>query len=262
MVPMDKHKSKRLKQLLDLVIILTKKEIKVRYKGNILGYLWSVAHPLSFAIVFYIAFKIVMKVPMENYTMFLLAGLFPWQWINNSVGGGCSIFLANSSLIKKVNFSRNIVVSVYVLQELVNFLFTIPILIGFLMFYEIPLTWTLLYGIPVFLVVQFVNCYGFALLVASLNIFFRDMSRLVELFVMLLFYLTPILYPLSMIPERFRTWLFLNPFSHLIMGWREVLMEGNLNFSYLGIAIIHAIIILVLGTTFYRLLNHRFAEVL
>ncbi|MCS5625589.1 MAG: ABC transporter permease, partial [Candidatus Marinimicrobia bacterium] len=74
-----------LQYLLDLTQVLTRKEIQIRYKNNVLGYLWSVLQPLSFALVYYIAFKIVMRIEMENYTLFLLTGLFPWQWFANSM---------------------------------------------------------------------------------------------------------------------------------------------------------------------------------
>ena len=85
----------------DLLLALTQKEIKARYKSSFLGYLWSIANPLSLALVFFLAFKVFMKIPIENYALFLIAGLFPWQWFANSVVGSAGVYLGNASLIKK-----------------------------------------------------------------------------------------------------------------------------------------------------------------
>jgi len=84
-----------LQHYIDLLIVLTQKEMKVRYKSSFLGYIWSIANPLAFAFVFFIAFKVVMKIKMENYTLFLITGLFPWQWFSNSVSLSPTIFLGN-----------------------------------------------------------------------------------------------------------------------------------------------------------------------
>src|SRR5690348_4100257 len=95
---------------LDVLIALTQKELRVRYKSYVLGYVWSLAQPLAFAGVFYFAFKVAMKVKTENYVAFLLSGLFPWQWISNSINAAPLMFLLNASIIKKVNFPRSAVV--------------------------------------------------------------------------------------------------------------------------------------------------------
>ena len=89
------------KYIIDLITILTAKEMKIRYKNNVLGYFWSVLQPLSFAIVYFIAFKIVMRIEMENYTLFLITGMFPWQWFFNSMNESSRLFISNQSIIKK-----------------------------------------------------------------------------------------------------------------------------------------------------------------
>jgi ABC-type polysaccharide/polyol phosphate export permease len=88
--------------LFDLTLTITSKEIKVRYKNNIFGYLWSLANPLCFAFIYYIAFKMVMRVPIENYTLFLISGIFPWQWFANSVNMGMTGYIANAQVIKRL----------------------------------------------------------------------------------------------------------------------------------------------------------------
>jgi lipopolysaccharide transport system permease protein len=93
----------KIQHSIDLIIVLTQKELKVKYKNSFLGYLWSIAHPLAFAFVFFLAFKIVMRVEVEDYALFLIAGLFPWQWFSNSVNASALVFLGNASI---VNYHR------------------------------------------------------------------------------------------------------------------------------------------------------------
>ena len=94
------------RHFIDIVIVLLQKDLKVRYKNSILGYLWSVAHPLAFAVVFYVAFKVIVKIPVENYALFLICGLFPWQWFANSVNAAPMIFLGNAPADQESEFSE------------------------------------------------------------------------------------------------------------------------------------------------------------
>ena len=89
------------KQVRDLIYILTAKEIKTRYKNSVFGYVWSLANPLAYALIFYFAFGIIFRFKVENYALFLICGLFPWQWLNNSITSSTRIFLQNANLIKK-----------------------------------------------------------------------------------------------------------------------------------------------------------------
>src|SRR4030043_1394579 len=110
----------------DLVLALTQKELKVKYRRSFLGYLWSVANPLALALVFFIAFKVVMRIQIENYTLFLISGLFPWQWFSNSVSSSAMAFVSNASLIKKVNFRSESLVVATVLNDMLHFILSVP----------------------------------------------------------------------------------------------------------------------------------------
>ena len=128
--------NKQVQHYIDLITVLTQKELKVRYKSSVFGYLWSIGHPLAFAFVFFIAFKVVMKIEMEDYALFLIAGLFPWQWFSNSVNLSPMAFLGNASLIKKINFPRNVIPFAMVLQDMIHFLLSIPVIVLFTYLYH------------------------------------------------------------------------------------------------------------------------------
>jgi lipopolysaccharide transport system permease protein len=259
---MDVEMNRKFQYYIDLILVLTQKELKVRYKNSILGYLWSVAHPLAFAVVFYVAFKVIVKIPVENYALFLICGLFPWQWFVNSVNAAPMIFLGNAPLIKKVNFPRNLIPFTLVLQDMIHFTLAIPVIILFLFFAgKTPgLMW--LVGIPALIVAQLFLVYGICLMIASLNLFFRDLERLTTIFTTILFYVTPIFYPETMVPLRFQSVLKLNPLTPLVISWRNLLLEGTLEFENLALSLCYGIVFLVLGFFVYRKLSWRFAEVL
>lgn len=251
-----------LRHFIDLVLVLTHKDLKVRYKSSVLGYLWSVAHPLALALVFVLAFKVIMRVQMENYALFLIVGLFPWQWFSNSAIIPTTAFLSNASIIKKVNFPRNIIPLSLVLNDMIHFLLSIPVIMFFMFVYHQKPGWIWLWGIPLLLIIQFCMAYGVALAGATINLFFRDLERLMGIIFMLLFYFTPVLYSENMIPDQYRQLILLNPLSHLMISWRNLFLHNQLDAGALIISALYGIVSLLVGSLIYRRLSWKFAEVL
>lgn len=247
----------------DLIIVLTQKELKVKYKSSIFGYFWSIGHPLAFAFVFFVAFKVVMKIQMENYSLFLIAGLFPWQWFSNSVNVSTTVFWGNASLIKKINFSRHILPITTVLQDMIHFILSIPVIVLFMVIYQKSPSLSWLYGIPLLLAIQFLMTYGISLMVSSINLFFRDLERLTVILMTFLFYFTPIIYPETMVPERYKLLVInLNPLSPLMISWRNLFLSGTLESASLMVSFAYSIFAFILGYVIYRKLSWKFAEVL
>ncbi len=245
----------------DLLLVLLKKEMKVRYTNKMLGYLWSVASPLAFAFVYYIAFQVVMQVPIPNYPLFLLSGLLPWQWFSNSVDSAPQLFLNNAPIIKKVNFPRDIISMAVVLNHMTHFFLSLPVIVVFLLvFQKLPsVHWV--YGIPLLMVVQAAMVHGITLILATFNLFLRDIERLVSILLNLVFYFTPILYSVELIPTQYRHLIFFNPVAPLMVNWRNMLMDGTLDWGYLVVSLGYSLLFLGLGYVVYRKLSWRFAEV-
>ncbi|MBF2085080.1 ABC transporter permease [Thermoleptolyngbya sp. C42_A2020_037] len=246
----------------DLLLVLFQKEFKVRYKGKFLGYLWSIASPLAFAMVYYIAFSGIMRVAVEGYPLILVSGLFPWQWFQNSVGSAPNLFVGNASLIKKLNFPRNILSLSTILNHMVHFLLSLPVILIFMVIYGKSPTLAWLYGLPVMMVVQLFTVYGLALVLATLNLFLRDIERLTQIVMTFVFYFTPIIFTADMIPERFRPLIPLNPAAPLMINWRNLFLHGYLDGHYLLISAGYAVAFFIIGTLVYRKLSWKFAEVL
>ncbi|MCX7965057.1 MAG: ABC transporter permease [Syntrophorhabdaceae bacterium] len=247
---------------IDLIIVFTQKDLKLRYKNSFLGYFWSVAHPVVYALIFYVAFKLIVRVPIENYALFLVCGLFPWQWFANSVGASPMIFFGNAQIIKKINFPRNIIPLALVLHDMIHFILAIPVIIAFVLYSGHKPYFFWFIGIPVLVIGQFCIIYGICLIISTLNIFFRDLERLTIIFINILFYATPVFYSEKMIPERYMFILKLNPMALFLINWRNLFLEGTLRLDYTMLSFFYGILFLGVGVLIYRKLSWRFAEVL
>ncbi len=245
----------------DLILVLLAKEFKVRYKSTFMGYAWSVIHPLAFASVFFLLFNTIGKFRVPAYSLYLISGLFPWQCIANAVPAANFYFLGNSTLIKKVRFHRATLVLAGVLNELIHFIVSIPVLAAFMLYYGQPPApgwWWLL---PTLMVIQLTMVLGIALTVATCNLFFRDLERLTAITMHLMFYLTPIIYPIDQLPEQWRCLLWANPFAALITCWQGLFYGGSVSLNALAIAALWAAACLAVGGAVYKKTVWRFAEI-
>jgi lipopolysaccharide transport system permease protein len=170
------------------------------------------------------------------------------------------VFIGNSSLIKKVRFPRNVLVASGVLSDALHFFLTIPVIVAALLWYGFAPSWSWILGIPLLGAAQFLTAYGIAIAVASVNLFFRDLERLVALGLQVLFFLTPIIYSVSIVPVEYHKWIKLNPIAPLIRGWQKLFLDGHLDPLLIGAAYLTAIVCLGVGTLVYRALSPRFAE--
>lgn len=249
-------------QRMDLLQLLIKKEVTLKYKRAYLGILWSLLHPIILSFVLYLAFIKFMRFPIKSYTLFFLAALFPWNWFALSVQMATVSLTGDIHLIKRVLFPRHYLIIATVAGQLVNMLCALPIIVVLVFIYGRPITWTWVWGIPLLLVLQFVLTLGMGLMLSMLHAFFRDMEHLVAVVINLMFWLTPIVYPLKQIPKEYRVYLALNPLTYLISAWRELFMEGRLQWSHLAISAVSAVVFLLLGIFTFRRLGRRLDEVL
>lgn len=248
--------------LRDLFFSLIQKEWKIRYKSSWLGYAWSLANPIVFACVYYVAFGVVMGVQIPHYALFLIAGLFPWQWLAHSLSAAPHIFLVNASLLKRVRFPRNFLVGATVFNDGLHFVFSIPVIAGLMLVDGLQPRWSWLLGILLLVPAQFLMVHGLALAVASLNLFFRDLDHLTGLVVNFLFFLTPIAYSSSMIPPAYQPIMSLNPVSPLMLSWQGLFLTGTLDWPSIGASYAWAFVSLGFGVLLFNRLSPRFAEVL
>lgn len=239
-------------QLFDILKVLSKKEIKTRYKNSYFGYLWSLANPVAFAFVFYFAFEVVFKVKVDKYILFLMTGLFSWQWTSNYIGVSTKLFVMNTSLLKKVYFPRYIIPLAVIIQDAFHFIMTIPIILLLMFYYDVSFNANLIIGVPLIFIAQFLMLYGIGLFLSCINLFFRDIEHIVLIIMNMAFYMTPVLYPIDKLPETMRPYMYLNIFAPNVLAWRELILEGSISPLYVGLSYGYAILLIILGLITYR----------
>jgi lipopolysaccharide transport system permease protein len=255
------HKLSSISYQIDVLKMLVIKEWIIKYKSTLLGYIWSIAHPLLLAVVFYVAFKVVVKVPIENYTLFLVVGLFPWQWFMNSVSVSTWSFVANAPLIKKTLFPKYLLPLSSSILDMLHFLISIPVILVILyMFNYSPFRIEWLYQIPLMILLQLALGFSFGLIFGTLNVFYRDIDRIVSLLLTLMMYLTPIFYKLDMVPKELKSYFYLNPMVAIIELWRMIFMDGVIDINLILITLAHIVVWLSIGIVVYKKLSLRFAE--
>lgn len=204
---------------------LVSKELRARYKGSVLGFLWTFFNPLLMLIVYSFVFSYVMRSGIENYPMFLFVALLPWNYLSTSIMQGASSLVQNGSLIKKVYFPREVLPLSIVLANLVNYILSLLILIPALLLFKIRLTWSLL-AFPLVLMIETFFVISLTLLVSVGNVYFRDLEHITSVFMTAWFFLTPVAYSIETVPPEAMRFFSLNPAAHIIEAYRDIFYEG------------------------------------
>ncbi len=207
----------------EVVYVLIGRELKARYRGASLGFLWSIVNPIIFMSVYVLVFSVYMRIPVPNYPAFVLCGLLPWNWFAASVTESSRSILDNRGLVKRVALPSEIFPFVSIGANLIHFLLSMPLLLALLVLLGVELAWTAVL-FPVILMIQFVITFGIALICSSLSVRFRDLLQLVPSLLTLWFFVTPVFYPASLVPPAFRGLLRLNPMAWLIDAYHQVLL--------------------------------------
>lgn len=251
---------KELYRYRSLIWNLVVRELKARYRGSMLGFLWSFLNPLLLMSVYTLVFSVYLRFNMESYTVFLISGLLPWLWFSSSLLEASGSILAGGSLIKKILFPAEILPLVVVLSNAVNFLLSLPILLLFIILFDISIGMSIL-TLPVVLCIQLVFTIGLALLFSALCVHYRDIQHVLNNFLTLWFFVTPIIYPLTSIPEKIRFTASLNPVAPLIFAYQDIFFYNRFpNFPQLLIVALMAVLIYTMGASVFERYRGTFAE--
>lgn len=245
-----------------VVYELVKRDLKLRYRGSLLGFFWTLLNPLIFTVIYTIVFSIFMRVGIERYPVFLLSGLIPWMWFSESISMGTNSLINGGGFIKSSIFPAEILPAVSVLSTMMNFIFALPILLLFLGIFQVDFGLSLLF-LPILMVLHFILALGILLIFSTYVVFFRDLQYLVSHILLGLFFLTPIMYDLSIVPERFHIILKLNPLTILINSYRRIFFYNEFpEWTELGYLFFFSLILLLIGRWVFK--NHKevFAEYL
>ncbi|WP_176444849.1 ABC transporter permease [Paenibacillus herberti] len=253
----------RIREIFDyrqMLVSIVRKDLRSRYKGSFLGFLWTFVNPVLQLTIYSIVFPFLLRNNQENYPMFLFVALLPWIFFTTSLQGATTSVVANANLVKKIYFPRVILPLSVVCTNLVNYIYGLIIVFPALLFTGVSLTFNVLW-LPVILFIEFVFALGLALILSALYVRFRDLEHVMNILTMIWFYLTPIVFAISIFPESVAEIIGYNPMVPIINGFRDVLLYGNApNWNELLYSMIVAIMTVVIGFVVFEKNEKTFAE--
>ncbi len=251
-------------QYKELLYVWTRREIQIRYKQSILGGAWAILQPLSLMIIFTAVFGYFVRVPTDGipYPLFSYSALLPWTLFSTSISFAAPSLINNINLVTKIYFPREIFPAASTGAALFDYVVASSLFLVLMLIYKVPFGSTLVF-LPIILVIQILLMLGISFIASAVIVRFRDIRFVVPLGLQLWMYSTPVVYPLSLVPERFHLWYMLNPMASLIDGYRRVTLFGQApQWNYLGVAAIISAIIFILGYRFFKREEEWFADVI
>lgn len=254
---------KELYQYRALLWALVVRHLATRYRGSALGFLWSILNPLCLMLVYLLVFKYYIRFDqVQNYTVFMFCGLLPWIWFTSGVSEGTSSIASSGHLITKSMFPAHVLPAVAVITTLVNYMLSLPVLLVLMLLTGASLHPTLLL-LPFLILLQALLLLGLTMALSAINVQFRDVQHMLGNLLTFLFFLCPIIYPASSVPEKFRWTIDLNPLAVLTQSYHQLILDGTV--PSLGAAsYLLAVVFLVLlvGNMIYERYRESFAELL
>ena len=244
-----------------VLVTLVQRDLRVRYAGSGLGYLWTVIDPLAMATIYFVVFTLIFKarnVGHQPYVLFLIIGVLCWQWFSQSVTDTSRALLSESRLVRSTNLPRELWVVRVVIAKGIEFVLAAPVIAGFAAYFllkgQAHLNWRLVL-IPLAILLQFILLAGIGLILAPVTALVTDTSRVVRIALRMGFYATPILYGVHAAPEALRTLLMFNPMTGILELYRAGFFPNELNLAAVLLALLISLGLLVVGTVVFEKLE-------
>ena len=248
----------------DLLYTLSVHRLKVRYKQSVLGPSWAVLQPLSLMLIYTVVFSRIARVPSEGtpYALFAYCALLPWTFFSTALSTATHSLVSHFSLVTKVYFPREILPLTYVIASLVDFLVASTVLVGLLLYYDVSLTVRAFYAIPTIAVLTLFTV-AVSLVLSAIQVRYRDIGVAMPLVLQLWMFATPVVYPLSVVPESWRSLYLLNPMVGIIESFRRVILQGEPpDFQALAISAIVSMILLPLAFIYFKHIEATVADII
>lgn len=244
----------------DLIRILTISDLKVKYQSSILGFLWSLLNPFLMLMVLYVVFSGMYDVSEESFIVYLFIGITSWRFFSNGTTTSVRSIVSKSNLVTKIFIPRKILVFSGVVSSFISSLLEFFILFLLLIVFRVSFTPNMLY-FPFVTLIYFGIVFGAGLALGALYVFYRDLDQIWEVVISIGFFLSPIIYPVTLIPDRLLPIYMLNPVTVVMQMYREILLYGSApSLLLFGYGIIAAVILLIAGSSIFGSLEWRFAE--
>lgn len=245
----------------EMIISLVRKDLRGRYKGSVLGFLWTFINPLLQLMVYTLVFSVILRAGIEKYYLFLFVALIPWLFFSGSVTAGSSCVIHQKDLVKKIYFPREVLPISHVTTCFINMLLTFMVIFLVIIISGIGINLNAVLYLPIIMVVEYILALGMAMIFSALTVFLRDLEYILGIVMMAWQFLTPIMYSIDIVPESIMPIFMANPMTPIIIAYRDILYYKQI--PELG-TLIHALIlgiaVLLIGSIVFNKLQKRFAE--
>jgi len=248
----------------ELIYLFTVRRTKSRFKQSALGMTWLFIHPIANVLVLTIVFSYIAKTPSEGipYPLFSFGALLPWVFFSTSITAGIPSLTNNPNLVTKIYFPREILPISTIISVSYDTLISALIFIGLMVYYKVNITLYALLVIPI-VIIEFIFSLGIVLLLATINVWYRDVAQASSILTQFWMYLTPVIYPLSLVPDKLMPFYVLNPMVGIVEGFRSALLKGTMpDMTLLGISACISIIAFVVGYSIFKSKEFDFADVI
>lgn len=244
----------------ELIKNLVASDLKVRYRSSVLGFVWTMLNPLLMMLVLYMVFTIIFRIEQEHFVLYILIGLTAWRFLASGTMNAMSSIVGKPSLVTKIFIPREVLTFSTVMSSFISSILEFAVLIPLLLIFGVPLSFTMLL-FPIIHTLFFVMVYGVGLVLASLYVYFRDLNQIWEVLLQVGFFLSPIIYPIALVPKEYMFYYMLNPVTRFMIMYRNILLHNTIpsavDFLIIAMA---GLIFLIIGTTIFKKLSPRFAE--
>ena len=255
---------KHIKEIWDyreMIYSLVRQDLRGRYKGSVLGFLWTFINPLLQLAVYTFVFSVIMPNNIDKYYIHLFVGLVPWLFFSGSMTGGAACIMSQKDMVKKIYFPREVMPLSYVTSGFVNMLFSFIVIFVVVFFSGVGFNPAALLCLPIVMIVEYIMALGGAMVTSALTVYFRDLEYILGIVVMAWMYMTPVVYPIDWVPVKLQPILNINPMTPVINAYREILYYKRIpEFGNLMWALLLGMIVLAIGIVVFRKLQKGFAE--
>jgi ABC-2 type transport system permease protein len=245
----------------DMIGSLVKRELRGKYKGSALGFLWTFINPLCQILVYTIVFSIIVRSDLDNFYVYVITGMIPWLFFDSSmrIGSGCIRY--QGDMVNKIYFPREVLPLSCVTANFVNMLLCFIIVFIVLFSSGIGFSLDALLCLPLVMAIEYIMVLGFTLFISAVTVYFKDMEHIVTVLLMAWIYMTPILYPITSLPDKI-SWIFkLNPMTYVIEAYHAILYYKSIpTLRIISYALAAALVILLIGEMIFKKLDKNFAE--
>ena len=245
----------------EMIINLVKRDLKSRYKGSVFGFFWMLLNPLLQLLVYTAVFSVIMRMNIDKFYLFLFVALVPWIFFNTCLSGGAQVIFSQQDMVKKIYFPREVLPLSFTISQFVNMLLSFIIVLLAVIFSGVTINLAAWLFLPLIMMIEFFLALGVTYIISALNVYFSDLEYITQIVAMVWMYLTPVIYPIDMVPKRYVALFYFNPMTSIVNSYRNILYYGKApEMNMLINALLWSLSICVIGHLIFAKLQRHFVE--